>query len=298
MIYCVVHQCKVDVFFIDWEKPRGYLRQATTRTDQGGRRRGRKQPTPISAWRSIMMANEWCKLGTTRKTSIEFTLVLFIFVMVGCDMQYVAVPRPNSLSREEGTKNILLDFANNIIWFFLILLGQRLGSWILQRCLIDNPPILFVDLCTIAKVSVLVLDQNNRGYYLHCRSPYQYADGSIKDLLEQLAQEEEDLTTARGLEDGTGPEDGSDKGVSASCQTFEMYVTRKWRSHYDRLYKEALEASDSKAESEENSLVKNLKGARSIRRGKGELPPEQMQEASVKISEFLRNFFDNATEHR
>ena len=83
------------------------------------------------------------------------------------------MPRPNSLLRDSGPRNILLGFTNNVIWFIVILAVQRVGSWALQRCLVDNPPILFVDLCTIAKVSVMVLDHNNRGYYLHCRSPYQ-----------------------------------------------------------------------------------------------------------------------------
>lgn len=49
-----------------------------------------------------------------------------------------------------------------------------------------------------------------------------FADGSLQDLLKQLAQEEENLTTARGLEDGSGG-DGDSKGVSDACQTFEMY---------------------------------------------------------------------------
>ena len=88
--HCIIHQCCVDIFFIDWEKPRGYLRSSATRSaGEGRRKRGSKKPTPISAWRTIMMANEWCKLGTVRKTSIELTLIVFIFVMVGCDFQYV-----------------------------------------------------------------------------------------------------------------------------------------------------------------------------------------------------------------
>ena len=34
----------------------------------------------------------------------------------------------------------------------------------------------FIDLCTIAKVSVLILDAPYHGYYLHCDSPYPHAD--------------------------------------------------------------------------------------------------------------------------
>jgi meckelin len=302
--HCVIHQCCVDVFFIDWERPRGYLRETpSSAAVASGRKRGAKKPTPVSAWRTIMMANEWCKLGTARKTSVELTLITLVFVLVGCDFQYVAVPRPNSLARDEGPRNVLLDFGNNVVWFVIILAAQRMGIWVLQRCVLDNPPILFVDLCTIAKVSVMVLDQRNRGYYLHCRSPYQYADGGLKDLLTQLAQEEENLTAARGLEDGNttgagegggGGGGGGSKGVDEACQTFEIYVTRKWRDAYDKLYKTAMEEHLQKASTEEGALAKNLQGARSIRRGKGDVPPEQLHEASSAISEFLRSFFDNA----
>ena len=49
-----------------------------------------------------------------------------------------------------------------------------------------------------------------------------FADGSLKDLLTQLAQEEENLTTARGLEDGSTVEGGDTNGVGEACQTFEM----------------------------------------------------------------------------
>ena len=162
-----------------------------------------------------------------------------------------------------------------------------------------------------------------------CKS--RFADGSLQDLLKQLAQEEENLTTARGLEDGSGG-DGDSKGVSDACQTFEMYeaaqrsggflhavarshtgsnvtnylfpmlffryITRKFRSNYDTLYKEAMEQHLESVGADEGALSKNLKGARSIRRVKGNMPPEHLQEASTKISEFLRSFFDNSTEHR
>ena len=42
----------VDVFFIDWEKPRRVLAK-------GG---GREEAAPVSCWRALLVANEWSEL--------------------------------------------------------------------------------------------------------------------------------------------------------------------------------------------------------------------------------------------
>jgi hypothetical protein len=55
----------VDIFFLDWEKPRRILAK-------GG---GREEPGPISAWRTLLVANEWNELQTLRFTCPTFTLL-------------------------------------------------------------------------------------------------------------------------------------------------------------------------------------------------------------------------------
>jgi hypothetical protein len=57
--------CSVDIFFLDWEKPRRILAK-------GG---GREEPGPISAWRTLLVANEWNELQTLRFTCPTFTLL-------------------------------------------------------------------------------------------------------------------------------------------------------------------------------------------------------------------------------
>jgi len=90
-------------------------------------------------------------------------------------------------------------------------------------------------MCTIAKVSIFLLDEPFHGYYLHCRSPHQvhpishfrpymslpsptppllasltllrviqFADGSMPELVEMLHKEEAGLTVDRSL-DGITP---------------------------------------------------------------------------------------------
>jgi hypothetical protein len=60
-----VAPCSVDIFFLDWEKPRRILAK-------GG---GREEPGPISAWRTLLVANEWNELQTLRFTCPAFTLL-------------------------------------------------------------------------------------------------------------------------------------------------------------------------------------------------------------------------------
>jgi hypothetical protein len=45
-------QVNIDVFFIDWEKPRRVLAK-------GG---GREDTAPVSCWRTLLVANEWNEL--------------------------------------------------------------------------------------------------------------------------------------------------------------------------------------------------------------------------------------------
>jgi len=60
--------CSVDIFFLDWEKPRRVLAK-------GG---GREEPGPISAWRRLLVANEWNELQTARMTYPSFTLICMV----------------------------------------------------------------------------------------------------------------------------------------------------------------------------------------------------------------------------
>jgi meckelin len=55
----------VDILFLDWEKPRRVLAN-------GG---GREEPGPVSAWRTLLVANEWNELQTSRFTCPTFTLL-------------------------------------------------------------------------------------------------------------------------------------------------------------------------------------------------------------------------------
>jgi hypothetical protein len=40
----------------------------------------------------------------------------------------------------------------------------------------ESPPSRFIDLCTVSKVSLLLLPDRYHGYYLHCDAAYEVCD--------------------------------------------------------------------------------------------------------------------------
>ena len=167
-------QSYADVHFIDWEP----LRNASKVSGS----------TSVSVWRSILVANEWVRLQTKRVLDIKLTLFLLgvIFYYLGND----ATQQPDINNKSDGIINCLLAFAIQTFWWSVLSIGQFIIKFgILQRFFIESPELVFIDLCTLAKVSVLVLDEPYHGYYLHCRSPHQYADASMFELIETLHKE-------------------------------------------------------------------------------------------------------------
>ena len=47
----------------------------------------------------------------------------------------------------------------------------------------------FVDLCSMANISVFVMENNLFGYYIHGRSPHGIADTGMKEMFRQLKRE-------------------------------------------------------------------------------------------------------------
>lgn len=239
-------QCTNDIFFLDWEKPRGYLgkhdavpdaleeapagessdeergysrrststtrtsgrhtsglgsrslsRAATSRTHSG---RARERKAPVSVWRTFLAANQWCDIQTQRQLDATLILVALIVLLDGAGLKFLATPQPDGDDLTPDVLNPALRFANTTTWWLVLAAGYWLWTWAVRDRFITEPPHeMFVDLCTMAKVSVFILDGQHHGYYLHCRSPYQHADGNMVELAEQLRKEEMQQLTGRGL---------------------------------------------------------------------------------------------------
>ena len=47
----------------------------------------------------------------------------------------------------------------------------------------------FMDLCSVSNVSLLIMDQNYHGYYLHGKAPWGRSDLTLSELKEKIDSE-------------------------------------------------------------------------------------------------------------
>lgn len=284
VIVMVVKQCRADIFFIDWEPFK--VESSTKGKKKNG---GSEADSHVSVWRSIMVANEWSEMQTIRKTDIRFTLFWLAFVLIGLDLQYNATIQPSLEDLDPNQINVVLRFANSCFFWLLFSSVQYLFKYLFYERFYGEPPEqVFVDFCTIAKVSVLVLDEPYHGWYLHCRSPHQYADGSMTELVEMLHKEEAGLVTDRGLE-----------GAPVDIQSFEVFLSAEFRSAFDRIFVklcgvDSVQGSITAQGREQRPNRGRGGSAGSVRLGSvNYLPSEKVMLAWKELTVFLQEFVQN-----
>jgi len=183
---------------------------------------------PVSVWRVIHAANEWAELQVQRRLHLPLVLLILVAIMEGGRVKYVATPQPNPQDLSQGEINPVLQFANNVFWWLVVAGAQLLYTVLIgERYVTENPTTRFIDVCTVSKVSVLVMDQRYHGYYLHANAPHEHADGSMQELAEHLHEEAAAVRLGRGLPGSPDPH----------CQSFELHVPALWREMYDRVYR-------------------------------------------------------------
>lgn len=196
--YTIYRQCSYDIILVDWE-------------------RSKQRHQQVSAWRSILIAKEWNNLQSRRKTAIEFTLAWIIFFFIGRALYQNALSSPNLEKSSSGYINIVLRFANTVWWWVSLSVAQWVWKIIFYERYFSEPPSQsFLDLCTMANISILVMDARHHGYYLHGRSPFEFSDCNMAEMIEQMKKEENGFLTVRGLD---AP------GAPRECQSFEIHTT-------------------------------------------------------------------------
>eukprot|EP00804_Cyclotella_cryptica_P009607 CCRYP_006304-RC/>CCRYP_006304-RC protein AED:0.04 eAED:0.04 QI:1898/0.4/0.66/1/0.6/0.66/6/31/1047 len=196
LAYTIAGQCRSNIFFVDWERPKG-------RTNNG-----------VSTWRTVLVANEWLSMQTARKHSITFSLVLVGF--------FTTVD-----STQSGHPNIALRFASSSFFWCLSSFIQWLWRFfVFERWYNEPRSQRLVDLCTICNISMFVLPEPHRGYYIHGRSPYQYSDCSIDELLDSFRKEAQGFTVSRGLD-----------AASRADQVFVMFCSSAFHSQISKIFK-------------------------------------------------------------
>lgn len=271
----IYRQCNLELFFLDWEPPKDS-------------KPGNKIAGKVSVWRTILVTNRWVELQTIRRIDIRFTLFWLGCILLGFNYEYnyTSQPNINELSNN-AIMNPLLRFANTIWWWFLLSVLQylwKVGIW--ERFFTESIETQFIDFCTISKISVLLLDEPYHGYYLHCRSPHQYADGTMAELVELLRNEEAGLTVDRSLE-----------GAPDDHQSFQLFLTAEWRDTFSAIHQNIVTPMSV------GEMINNSKLARGRFRldtrqdGATEVPPQDMSrmlKGWMDMTIFLQGFVENS----
>ncbi|KAK9497063.1 hypothetical protein O3M35_004443 [Rhynocoris fuscipes] len=213
-------QSTVDIFLIDWEHPRL-----------------QKGNSPfVSAWRTYFVANKWHDLQTMRKTNVILQLAATIIILKVFGVEYWAVKEPE-LNRvlDERIKYIDFSIVYRIAVLVCLYVAVYITQWTFINLLYDryirNCIQEFVDICSLANISIFILLFENYGFYIHGRSAHGFSDTDMATLRKQLRREEEDLVGHRGL-------------VPASDhQTFTIVIPSKLRLVYTSLINNVLSES-------------------------------------------------------
>ncbi|XP_064298483.1 meckelin isoform X2 [Phalacrocorax carbo] len=193
----LVSQLTIDIFFIDWERPKGKVLKAVE-----GEGVIRSAAAPVSIWRTYFIANEWNEIQTVRKINPLFQVlaVLFFLEVVGF----------SNLALMDSSSSLTRNSESYIApWSRILRFGVSAALWL---------AIAFL------QISVFLLSHSCFGYYIHGRSVHGHADTNMEEMNMNLKREAENLCSQRGLLPNT---DG---------QTFQISISRKMRLHYDRIH--------------------------------------------------------------
>ncbi|XP_064401551.1 meckelin-like [Halichondria panicea] len=225
VLYQLWHQSKVDVFFIDWEKPRGLV-QTTNQNADVAQTIPPNRMSPVSIWRTYFVVNEWNELQSLRRinNTLLVAMVLLFAHVIGLEHLAERDPASNVTSdpsRYSAPFSPILRFSITTIFFSLFAALLRGYMFLIYERYFEHKLRQFVDLCSVANVSVLVLSRQLYGHYIHGKSVHGHADTDMRQMNYNFKKEQEDMCGRRGLE-------GDD-------QLFEMLLTREFRTHYDKI---------------------------------------------------------------
>uniref|UniRef100_A0A8C3XKR5 Transmembrane protein 67 n=1 Tax=Chelydra serpentina TaxID=8475 RepID=A0A8C3XKR5_CHESE len=213
-------QLTVDVFLIDWERPKGKVLKAVE--GEGGIK---SAAAPVSIWRTYFIANEWNEIQTVRKINPLFQVlaVLFFLEVVGFS-NLALMDSSSSLTRSSESyiapwSRILRFGVSTVLWLVIIIFFA-----VFYERFVEDKIRQFVDLCSMSNISVFLLSHRCFGYYIHGRSVHGHADTNMEEMNMNLKREAENLCSQRGLLPNT---DG---------QTFQISISSKMRQQYDRIH--------------------------------------------------------------
>ncbi|XP_045361401.1 meckelin isoform X2 [Camelus bactrianus] len=223
-LHKLISQITIDIFFIDWERPKGKVLKAVE--GEGG---VRNATVPVSIWRTYFVANEWNEIQTVRKINPLFQVLTVLFFLEVVGFKNLALmDSSSSLSRSQSSYiapySRILRYAVSAAAWLVIALMQIVFFVVFYERFIEDKIRQFVDLCCMSNISVFLLSHKCFGYYIHGRSVHGHADTNMEEMNMNLKREAENLCSQRGLVPNT---DG---------QTFQIAISSQMRQHYDRIH--------------------------------------------------------------
>ncbi|XP_028836341.1 meckelin-like isoform X2 [Denticeps clupeoides] len=221
-LHKLLQQVCVDIFFIDWERPR----DKALRADVGGE--AKSGAPPVSIWRTYFVANEWNEIQTLRKINPTFQIVAVLFLLevvgfsnLGLRDPWSTLQRPPEAYTPPHSLVLRYGLAS-ILWLCIGLLQVVFFTVFYER-FVEDKIRQFVDLCSISNISVLLLSHRCFGYYIHGRSVHGHADTNMEEMNSNLKREADNLCGQRGLL------------PNSDTQTFQISITNRLRVQYDRI---------------------------------------------------------------
>ncbi|XP_040900442.1 meckelin [Toxotes jaculatrix] len=222
-LHKLILQVSVDIFLIDWERPRS---KASRPVQAAGE--PKRDPSPVSIWRTYFVANEWNEIQTIRKISPTFQIMAVLFFLEVLDFSSLALRDPwptlqRSSQEYMPSYSLTLRYGLAATLWLCIGLLQVIFFTVFHEHFVEDKIRQFVDLCSISNISVLLLSHRCFGYYIHGRSVHGHADTNMEEMNNNLKREAESLCGQRGLLPNT------------DIQTFQVSLTNRLRSQYDRI---------------------------------------------------------------
>ncbi|XP_030605522.1 meckelin isoform X2 [Archocentrus centrarchus] len=222
-LHKLVLQVTIDIFLIDWERPRSKTSRSVQASGES-----KRDASPVSIWRTYFVANEWNEIQTIRKINPTFQVMAVLFFLEVLGFSNLALRDPWSnlqRSSEEYTPSYSLTLRYGLaatLWLCIGLL-QVIFFTVFYAHFVEDKIRQFVDLCSISNISVLILSHRCFGYYIHGRSVHGHADTNMEEMNNNLKREAESLCGQRGLLPNT------------EVQTFQVSLTHSLRSRYDNI---------------------------------------------------------------
>jgi len=167
----------------------------------------------VSAWRTIFVANQLNERLSTTRTLPYVTWLGMVALLEGLHWKNAARWYPRFAGNEDMLSaqfNPFIQFALGTSIWLAILLAQLIVRRV-ASIFFGNEHHDFVDVCSVANVSVFFLDEPFHGYYIHGKAPGGRGDLCHSEIANQLHKEDKGIGLPRGL-------------TLDECQTFEIYL--------------------------------------------------------------------------